>query len=232
LIRALFVVRSQTGMTNYAIRNTGDKMDSLSDLQARYDAYKAMGLRLNMQRGQPADANFDLANPMLTIVDGEDVVTPSGIAIRNYPGGVAGLPEARELFAGVLGVRPSEMIVDNNASLSLMGQTLMWAMLRGLKHSPAPWKDGPAKMIVTVPGYDRHFQLLAELGIEMVSVPMTSDGPDVTAVTQLAATDPAIKGIFFVPVYSNPTGETVSDETVRRLATYADGRARLYDSRR
>jgi DNA-binding transcriptional MocR family regulator len=194
-------------------------MDSLTSLQARYDAYKAMGLRLNMQRGQPADANFDLANPMLTIVNEEDVVTPSGVAIRNYPGAVAGLPEARELFAGVLGVRPSEMIVGNNASMMLMSQTLMWAMLRGLKDSPAPWKNGPARMIVTVPGYDRHFTLLEELGIEMVSVPMTSNGPDVTAVSQLAASDPTIKGIFFVPVYSNPTGDTISDEAVRTLAS-------------
>jgi DNA-binding transcriptional MocR family regulator len=193
-------------------------MDSLTNLQARYDAYKAMGLQLNMQRGQPADANFDLANPMLTIVDGEDVVTPSGVAIRNYPGGVSGLPEARKLFAAVMGVYPTEMIVGNNASLSLMGQTLMWAMLRGLKDSPAPWKDDPARMIVTVPGYDRHFQLLAELGIEMVSVPMTAEGPDITAVTQLAASDPTIKGLFFVPTYSNPTGDTISDEAVRTLA--------------
>jgi DNA-binding transcriptional MocR family regulator len=193
-------------------------MDSLNALQARYDAYKAMGLQLNMQRGQPADVNFDLANPMLTIVDGEDVVTASGVAIRNYPGGVAGLPEARDLFADVLGVRPAEMIVGNNASLSLMSKTLMWAMLRGLKDSPAPWKEGPAKMIVTVPGYDRHFQLLAELGIEMVSVPMTEEGPDMTAVTHLAAADSAIKGLFFVPVYSNPTGDTVSDRVVQALA--------------
>jgi DNA-binding transcriptional MocR family regulator len=194
-------------------------MDSLTSLQARYDAYKQMGLRLNMQRGQPADANFDLANPMLTIVNEEDVVTPSGVAIRNYPGGVAGLPEARELFAGVLGVRPSEMIVGNNASMMLMSQTLMWAMLRGLKDSPAPWKNGPARMIVTVPGYDRHFTLLEELGIEMVSVPMTSNGPDVTAISHLAASDSTIKGLFFVPVYSNPTGDTISDEAVRTLAS-------------
>jgi DNA-binding transcriptional MocR family regulator len=200
------------------LRNTGEDMESFTTLQARYDAYKKMGLQLNMQRGQPADANFDLANPMLTIVDEDDVVTPSGIAIRNYPGGVAGLPEARELFAEVLGVRPAEMIVGNNASMMLMSQTLMWAMLRGLKDSPAPWKNGPARMIVTVPGYDRHFHLLAELGIEMVSVPMTGDGPDVTAVSQLAASDPAIKGIFFVPVYSNPTGDTISDEAVKTLA--------------
>jgi DNA-binding transcriptional MocR family regulator len=131
---------------------------------------------------------------------------------------VAGLPEARELFATILGVRPSEMIVGNNASLMLMSHVLMWGMLRGLKDSPAPWKNGPAKMIVTVPGYDRHFSLLETIGYEMVTVPMTPDGPDIEAVEQLAANDPAVKGLFFVPTYSNPTGDTVSDEVVRRLA--------------
>ena len=178
-----------------------------------------MGLALNMQRGQPADADYDLSNKMLTIVNDTDLVTPSGIAIRNYPGGVAGLPEARELFAGVLGVRPEEMIVGNNSSLKLMSNTLMWAMLKGLKDSPKPWsQEETVKFIVTVPGYDRHFTALDMLGIEMVSVPMTSDGPDMDVVEALVANDPAIKGMAFVPTYSNPTGDTVSDETVRRLA--------------
>lgn len=193
-------------------------MNTLESLQKLYQAYQGMNLNLNMQRGQPSDADFALSLPMLTIVDGEDVVTPSGIDIRNYPGGVAGLPEARELFATVLGVRPSETIVDNNASLALMANALMWAMLRGLKDSPRPWKDGPARMIVTVPGYDRHFRLLAELGFEMVSVPITPNGPEIESVTRLAVGDEAVKGIFFVPTYSNPTGDTVSDEVVDQLA--------------
>jgi DNA-binding transcriptional MocR family regulator len=155
---------------------------------------------------------------MLTIVDENDVVTPSGIALRNYPGGQAGLPEARELFATILGVRPQEMIVGNNASLKLMSNTLMWALLRGLKDSERPWVNQSPKMIVMVPGYDRHFSLLDALGFEMVSVAITPDGPDMDAVEKLAAADPAVKGIIFVPTYSNPTGDTVSDETVRRLA--------------
>lgn len=193
-------------------------MPTLDALRERFEAYKAMNLQLNMQRGQPSDADFDLSNGMLSILDDSELVTPSGIALRNYPGGVAGLPEARELFATILGVRPAEMIVGNNASLMLMSHVLMWGMLRGLKDSPAPWKNGPAKMIVTVPGYDRHFSLLETIGYEMVTVPMTPDGPDIEAVEQLAANDPAVKGLFFVPMYSNPTGDTVSDEVVRRLA--------------
>ncbi|MCB8925314.1 MAG: aminotransferase class I/II-fold pyridoxal phosphate-dependent enzyme [Ardenticatenaceae bacterium] len=193
-------------------------MDSLQALREKYQAIQAMNLNLNMQRGQPSDADFDLSNPMLTVLTEEELVTPSGVALRNYPGGQTGLLEARELFATVLGVRPSEMIVGNNASLKLMSNTLMWALLRGLKHSDGPWVNQSPKMIVTVPGYDRHFSLLDALGFELISVAITPDGPDMDAVEKLAASDASVKGIMFVPTYSNPTGDTVSDETVKRLA--------------
>lgn len=194
-------------------------METLESLQAQYAAVKALGLKLNMQRGQPSDADFDLSNGLLTAVtEDTDLTTPSGIALRNYPGGVAGLPEARELFAPVLRVRPEEMIVGNNASLELMGDVLMWALLRGLKDSDRPWVQQSPKMIVTVPGYDRHFHILEQLGIGMIPVEMTSEGPDMDAVEAIAASDPSVKGIFFVPTYSNPTGDTVSAATVQRLA--------------
>lgn len=193
-------------------------MSTLESLLERYEAYKQMKLALNMQRGQPSDADFDLSNAMLTIVDETTLVTPSGVAIRNYPGGTAGLKEARQLFGGMLGVAPEETIVGNNASLELMANTLMWALLRGVLGSPAPWVSGPRKAIVTVPGYDRHFRILEELGFEMLAVPMQGDGPDLDAIEALVAGDPAIKVMMFVPTYSNPTGETISDEKVRRLA--------------
>lgn len=193
-------------------------MIDLHTYQKQYDAYKKMGLKLNMQRGQPSDADFDLSNEMLTIVNEDTLVTPGGIDIRNYPGGVAGLPEARALFAAMLDAQPEEMVVWNNASLELMANTLMWAMLRGLKDSPRPWAQEKPKMIVTVPGYDRHFFLLEKLGIDMVTVAMTPDGPDMDAVERLAKSDPTIKGIFFVPTYSNPTGETITNEVAQRLA--------------
>jgi DNA-binding transcriptional MocR family regulator len=191
---------------------------SLSDLQAKYNSYKAMNLKLNMQRGQPSDADFDLSNEMLTIVGPSDVMTASKIDIRNYPGGVQGLPEARELFAEVLGVKPSETIVGNNASLQMMSDVLSCAMLRGLKESKAAWFTDKPKIIVTVPGYDRHFLLLQELGFELVTVAINENGPDMDAVEKLVA-DSSIKGILFVPTYSNPTGDTVSDENVKRLAS-------------
>jgi DNA-binding transcriptional MocR family regulator len=147
------------------------------------------------------------------------VMTVSKIDIRNYPGGVQGLPEARELFAEVLGVKPSETIVGNNASLQMMSDVLSCAMLRGLKDSQVPWFNEKPKIIVTVPGYDRHFLLLQELGFELVTVAINENGPDMDAVETLAAHDASVKGILFVPTYSNPTGDTISDENVRRLAS-------------
>ena len=194
-------------------------MESLKELQLRYESLKGLGLKLNIERGQPGDDNFDLSNALLVAVTEKDVKTQSGFDIRNYPGGVLGLPEARELFAGILGVKPEEVMVGNNASLLILSKVLMWALLRGVLGSPAPWcKIDKPKMIVTVPGYDRHFTLLSELGFEMIQVKMTKDGPDMDAVEKAAAADANVKGILFVPTYSNPTGDTVSDKTVERLA--------------
>ena len=193
-------------------------MENLKDLQLRYEALKGLGLKLNIERGQPGDDNFNLSNGLFTIVTEKDVMTKSGFDIRNYPGGVLGLQEARELFCGMLGAKPDELMVGNNASLTIQSQVLMWAMLRGVVGSPAPWNTlNKPKMIVTVPGYDRHFLLASEIGFDLVQVKITPNGPDMDAVEKAAA-DPSVKGILFVPTYSNPTGDTVSDETVLRLA--------------
>jgi len=194
-------------------------MESLKDLQLRYESLKGLGLKLNIERGQPGDDDFDLSNALLGIVTEKDIKTQSGFDIRNYPGGVLGLPEARELFSGILGAKAEETMVGNNASLQILSQVLMWALLRGLVGSAAPWcKTDKPKMIVTVPGYDRHFLLLSEMGFEMIQVKMTKDGPDMAEVEKAAA-DHDVKGILFVPTYSNPTGDTVSDDTVKRLAS-------------
>lgn len=193
-------------------------MESLKDLQLRYESLKGLGLQLNIERGQPGDDNFNLSNALLGNVTEKDVKTKSGFDVRNYPGGVSGLPEARELFSGILDVKPEEMIVGNNSSLQMISHVLMWALLRGLVGSPAPWCKGQPKMIVTVPGYDRHFTLLSELGFGMIQVRMTKEGPDMDEVEKTAAADANVKGIIFVPTYSNPGGETVSDKTVARLS--------------
>lgn len=195
-------------------------MTQLNDLQKAYEAVCARKLNLDMQRGQPSDENFDLSNPMLASLQEADYRTPSGVDIRNYPGGIAGIAEARALFAGLLGVAPSETMVGNNASLSLMGEVLNWAMLRGLKNSSGPWAAQNPKMIVTVPGYDRHFTMLEALGIEMLSVPMTPSGPDADAVIALAEADASVKGLFFVPTYSNPTGDSIAQEVAEALLSF------------
>lgn len=194
-------------------------MSDLEALRAKLDEMKGLGLSLNIQRGQPSDEDFDLASGLLTSVGPADVTSPSGVALRNYPGGVAGIKEAREMFGALLDAEGDETIVGNNSSLAMMANTLKWALIRGLSGSPEPWAAGPRKMIVTVPGYDRHFTLLGALGFEMVQVRMTADGPDLDEVEKLAASDAAIKGIVFVPTYSNPTGDTISDENVDRLAS-------------
>ncbi|MBB6097099.1 DNA-binding transcriptional MocR family regulator [Deinobacterium chartae] len=183
-----------------------------------YEAFKARGLKLNMQRGQPSDADFDLSNGLLSILTDRDYRTPGGLDLRNYPGGVAGIPEARALFGRYLDLPPAQVIVWNNASLELQGHVLTWALLKGLPRSNGPWAAQRPKIIVTVPGYDRHFLLLETLGFELVTVPMQPDGPDLDAIERIAAEDASVKGVLFVPTYSNPGGETLSPDKAARLA--------------
>jgi len=192
-------------------------MNELDTLRAEHEVARREERSLNMERGQPADENFDLSLPLLSAVGEDDIVTDAGIDIRNYPGGVAGLAEARALFAPVLGARADEVIVGGSSSLELMSHVLSWALLRGVNGSAAPWVRGPAKLIVTVPGYDRHFGLAEALGYELVAVPIGPQGPDMDAVERLAADDAAIKGIYFVPNHSNPTGDSLSSEAAARL---------------
>lgn len=186
--------------------------------QQQYDALKARHLKLNMQRGQPSDADFDLSNGLLDVLRRGDYMA-GNLDTRNYPGGVHGLPEARELFGQYLDVPAAQVIVWNNASLELQGFVLTAALLHGLKASPQPWVrlGHKPKMIVTVPGYDRHFLLLETLGYDVVTVEMQDDGPDLDAVERLAQ-DELVKGILFVPTYSNPSGETISEDKARRLS--------------
>lgn len=196
-------------------------MNELDALRAEHEADRAAaasGARsLNMERGQPADENFDLSAPLLSSVGPDDVVTDSGVDIRNYPGGIRGLAEARELFAPVLGARPEEIVVGGSSSLELMSHVLSWALLRGVLGSAEPWVRGRPKLIVTVPGYDRHFGLAETLGYELVTVGIGAGGPDLDAVERLVADDPDVKGLYFVPTYSNPTGDSLSAENARRL---------------
>ncbi len=185
------------------------------DTTAAYEAYAARGLKLNMQRGQPSDADFDLSNGLLTAV-GPDDVSAGGIDIRNYPGGVYGLPAARELFGRYLEVPAAQTLVWNNASLELQAHVFTKLLLVG-PVGGAPWAGTKPTIIVTTPGYDRHFSLLETLGFTIATVDIRPDGPAVDQIEALLETDPTIRGLLFVPTYSNPGGESISADNARRL---------------
>ncbi len=174
------------------------------------------GLSLDLTRGKPSPRQLDLSNAMLTLptsyraADGSDG--------RNY-GNLQGLAELRELFAPLIQVPAGQLVVGGNASLALMHDTIVHALLSPVPGAARRWIEEPEiTFLCPVPGYDRHFTICERLGIKMVSVPMTADGPDMDVVERLVAADASVKGMWCVPKYSNPTGVTYSDETVRRLA--------------
>ncbi len=187
-------------------------------LHARFDRFRQTGMSLDLTRGKPCPEQLDLSNPMLTIVSGDSFRTTDGTDCRNY-GGLDGLPEAKSLFAAYMGVDPTEVIIGGNASLTMMYDVFMRIMLMGVGDGQAPWSQLPhVRILCPSPGYDRHFSICANLGIEMLPVEMTGAGPDMNAVEDLVAGDETIKGIWCVPIFSNPTGEIYSDDTVNRLA--------------
>jgi DNA-binding transcriptional MocR family regulator len=174
-------------------------------------------LSLDLTRGKPSPAQLDLSNALLNLPGDDDYRDGNGTDTRNY-GGLHGLPELRAIFGELLGIGVPNLIAGNNASLEYMHDVVVYSLLHGGVDSPRPWIQEPAvKFLCPVPGYDRHFAITETVGIEMVSVPMRDDGPDVDVIEELVAADPAIKGMWCVPVYSNPTGAVYSWETVRRL---------------
>jgi aspartate/methionine/tyrosine aminotransferase len=190
----------------------------LRQLRDRFKRFQQAGLNLDLTRGKPCPEQLDLSNPMLTIVSDENHRAADGTDARNY-GGLDGLPEAKVLFAAYMGVDPTEVVIGGNASLTMMYDTFMRAMLMGVGDGQPPWaRQPPVRFLCPSPGYDRHFSICANLGIEMIPVKMTPDGPDMDTVEGLVAEDERIKGIWCVPIYSNPTGEIYSDATVDRLA--------------
>lgn len=184
--------------------------------QRHYADLQAKRLKLDLTRGKPAAEQLDLSNALLRL-PGDDYRDAEGTDTRNY-GGQHGLPELREIFGELLGIPVPNLIAGNNASLEMMHDAIVFAMLHGTVDSPRPWKDEVAvKFLCPAPGYDRHFAITETMGIEMITVPLHDDGPDVDLIEELVAADPAIKGMWCVPMYSNPTGATYSWEKVHRL---------------
>ena len=189
----------------------------LAAVRAEYDALKAKGLQLNMARGKPGKQQLDMVSGLFDVFHTPEDFLSDGVDCRNY-GELAGLPAARRLFAEILGCRESQVFAGGNASLQLMYDTVSKAMTHGLPHSEKPWcKEEGLKWLCPAPGYDRHFKITQSFGCEMITIPMTPTGPDMDLVEE-AVKDPAVKGMWCVPKYSNPDGIIYSDETVHRIA--------------
>ena len=204
-------------MMKYTDMTAQQRKAEYAAVLAEYEKQKALGLKLNMARGKPGREQLDMVTDLCNIlVKPEDFIS-DGIDSRNY-GNVDGLPAAKALFADILGCKPEQCFVGGNASLQLMYDTVAKAYSNGLLHSEKHWsKLEKVKWLCPAPGYDRHFKVTQSFGAELITVPMTENGPDMDVVEELIK-DPAVKGMWNVPKYSNPDGIIYSDETIRRIA--------------
>jgi len=192
---------------------------SRAELASRYAALCAQGLKINMTRGVPSPEQLALSKRFLSLPGDTHFVARDGTDWRNY-GGLQGMPEVRELFSEVLLGLPADCVaIGENSSLALMHEAIGHAFRRGVPDGDRPWSKEPVvKFICPVPGYDRHFAICDEFGIEMLPVPMLDTGPDMAIVEALVAADSSIKGMWCVPKYSNPSGVIYADATIERLA--------------
>lgn len=200
----------------FASLTSAELVAKLSQLQAEYQELQAKGLKFDLTRGKPAPEQLDLSNDLLGL-PGQDFKDASGLDTRNY-GGLTGLPELREIFAELLNLDVTNLIAAGNSSLEIMHDLIAFSMLYGTADSSQPWSwDEKVKFLAPVPGYDRHFAICEHMGIEMISVPLNADGPDMELVRDLVAKDPAIKGIWCVPTFGNPSGAVYSPEVTQML---------------
>lgn len=205
-------------MPSYLHASSDQIRAEINRLEGLYQSFSAQNLKLNMTRGKPCREQLDLSNGLLHVLDDAQVLADDGTDCRNY-GGLDGLPEAKALFAGILGLKSDQVAVLSHSSLNLMYDMVVRAMLFAVPGATQAWgKEEKIRFLCPVPGYDRHFFVTQSLGIDMIPVPMTPVGPDMDVVERLVAGDASIKGMWCVPVYSNPDGITYSAETCRRLA--------------
>ncbi len=192
---------------------------NLDELRRQYETIQGMKLSLDMSRGKPSPRQLGISDKLLNVLTcGEDCRTEDGFDTRNY-GLPDGVPELLRIFADLLGVTEEQIILGGNSSLSFMYDAVCRAMLFGTDGTSAPWKDQKnIKFLCPSPGYDRHFAISERFGIEMIPIRMTGNGPDMDAVEEYVRSDASVKGMWCVPKYSNPTGETYSSETIRRIA--------------
>jgi DNA-binding transcriptional MocR family regulator len=184
----------------------------------RYDAFRTRGLKLDLTRGKPSGAQLDLATPLLALPGERDYLAADKTDCRNY-GVLQGIAELRALLAPLFGATADQVILGDNSSLALMHDTIVYALLTGTPDSPRPWsKENRIAFLCPVPGYDRHFAICEQFGIEMINVPLTDAGPDMDVVERLVAEDAGIRGMWCIPKYNNPTGDVYSDATIERLA--------------
>ncbi|MCQ2405670.1 MAG: aminotransferase class I/II-fold pyridoxal phosphate-dependent enzyme [Oscillospiraceae bacterium] len=205
-------------MKKYFEMTCEEREAELADLRKKYDDLKKQGLNLDMSRGKPSSGQLDLSMDMLTQNPYALIRTRKGTDVRNY-GELAGVDEAKELFADILGLKMENVIMGGQSSLNLMYDMIIKAMVFGVLGGSKPWgQQGEIKFLCPVPGYDRHFKICESFGIKMINIPMTPEGPRMDMVREYVENDASVKGIWCVPKYSNPEGYTYSAETVEAFA--------------
>lgn len=205
-------------MTAYTEMTAAERKEEYERVFGEFQTLKQQGLSLNMARGKPGRQQLDMVSDIFGLMNRPEDYVSDGIDVRNY-GELTGLPAAKRLFAEILGCKPSQVFVGGNASLQLMYDTISKAYTHGLLQSPRPWcREEQVKWLCPAPGYDRHFKVTESFGFQLITVPMTESGPDMDVVEK-AVQDPAVKGMWNVPKYSNPQGFIYSEETVRRITS-------------